>query len=107
MSVRAFSAGTAAGDRINPVAAEAMAEVGIAMEGMHPKTLTREMADTADIIITMGCGVDAEACPALRYVSEDWGLEDPAGQSIAKVREVRDQICRRVQDLLNRLSSER
>src|SRR5690349_5407534 len=92
LSVRALSAGTIAGERINPIAQEVMAEIGIPMEGQTPKQLTQEMADAADRIITMGCGVDADACPARIYVSEDWGLGDPAGQPIEKVRAIRDQI---------------
>jgi arsenate reductase len=66
------------------------------MEGQEPKQLTQEMADSANRIITMGCGVDATSCPARIHLSEDWGLDDPAGQSIEKVRAIRDQIKERV-----------
>src|SRR5579871_915624 len=100
LPVRALSAGTAAGERINPVAQAVMAEIGIPLDGQSPKQLTQQMADQADRIITMGCGVDAEACPARIFVSEDWGLEDPAGQPIVKVRQIRDQIRERVEGLL-------
>ena len=100
LPVRAQSAGTIAGERINPIAEEAMAEIGVPMTGQAPKQLTQEMADSADRIITMGCGVDADACPARIHVTDDWGLEDPAGQPIEKVREIREQIRGRVEALL-------
>jgi arsenate reductase len=70
------------------------------MEGQLPQQLTQEMADAADRVITMGCGVDADACPARIHLSEDWGLDDPAGQPIEKVREIRDQIRVRVEEML-------
>ena len=98
--IRGLSAGTEAGERVNPLATQAMAELGISLEGQTPKQLTQEMADTADRIITMGCGVDATSCPARIHLSEDWGLDDPAGQSIEKVREIRDQIRTRVEELI-------
>ncbi|HWA81863.1 MAG TPA: hypothetical protein VG820_00405, partial [Fimbriimonadaceae bacterium] len=79
---------------------EVMAEDGVAMDGHLPKLLTQEMADRADKIISMGCGVDAEACPARFMLTEDWGLDDPAGQPIQKVREIRDQIKAHVEELL-------
>ena len=101
LSIRAESAGTVAGERINPIAAEVMAEVGISMEGHRPKPLTQAMADKAERIITMGCGVDASVCPARIYISEDWGLDDPAGQPIETVRRIRDEIRARVEALLD------
>ncbi len=101
LDVRAESAGTVAGERINPMAAQAMAEIGIEMSGHRPKQLTQEMADRADRIITMGCGVDADACPARFMVTEDWGLDDPAGQPIEAVRRIRDEIKTRVDALLD------
>jgi len=100
LPVQGLSAGTEAGARINPFAVEVMREIGVPMEGQSPKQLTQEAADAADRIITMGCGVDAASCPARIHLSEDWGLDDPAGQPIEKVREIRDQIRRRVEDLL-------
>ena len=75
--------------------------------GAAPKQLTQAMADTAERTITMGCGVDSEACPARFMVTEDWGLDDPAGQPIEKVREIRDQIRIRVQALLDELENKR
>ena len=65
---------------MNPMAVEAMGELGISMEGQAPKQLTQELADSATRIITMGCGVDATSCPARIHLSEDWGLDDPAGK---------------------------
>jgi arsenate reductase len=82
---------------------EAMAEIGIDMSAAQPKQLSQEMVDEAARIITMGCGVDAEACPARFLVTEDWGLDDPAGQPIEVVRRVRDEIARRVAALLDEI----
>ena len=104
--VRGVSAGTVAGERVNPMAEEAMREVGISMAGQKPKQLTQEMADAADRVITMGCGVVAEACPAKFILSDDWGLDDPAGRPIETVREIRDRIKRQVEKLLAELDAE-
>jgi arsenate reductase len=101
LPVRGLSAGTMAGERINPVARQVMEELGISMDGQAPKQLTQEMADAADRIVTMGCGVDAEACPARIHLSEDWGLDDPAGQPVERVRQIRDEIRRRVHEMLD------
>ena len=106
LNVRGLSAGTIAGEKINPVAKQVMEEIGVPMDGQSPKQLTQEMADGADRIITMGCGVDADACPARIHVTEDWGLDDPSGQPIEKVRMIRDQIKERVRTLLTDLDSE-
>lgn len=103
IGVRAISAGTLGAGTLNPLAVEAMQEVGISMKGHVPKALTQQMADAADLVVSMGCGVDAEACPAKFLVAEDWGLDDPAGQPIEKVRVIRDQIRVRVADLLSRI----
>lgn len=96
----AESAGTAVGNALNPAAVEVLREIGISMEGQAPKLLTPEMVARADRILSMGCGVDAEACPTRFVVTEDWGLDDPAGQPIEVVRAIRDEIARRVDDLL-------
>ena len=104
IEARAASAGTLGGGNLNPNAVRAIEELGISMEGQCPKQLTQEMASTADRIVSMGCGVDADACPARFIVTEDWGLDDPAGQPIARVREIRDQIVKRVSELLKELS---
>ena len=100
-AVRAVSAGTVGGKALNPMAVEAMDELGISMAGQSPKIMTDEMVKEADTIISMGCGVDADACPARFFLTEDWGLDDPAGQPIEKVREIRDQIRMKVERLLN------
>lgn len=100
MAVRGVSAGTVAGDVINPTAIAVMDEIGISMAGQTPKQLTQLLADSADRIITMGCGVEAEACPARIHFSDDWGLDDPKGQPIEKVRAIRDQIKAKVEMLL-------
>ena len=92
------SAGSMPGDQINPMAVEAMAEVGIDIASEQPKVLTDQAVQDSDVVITMGCG---DACPfysGKRY--EDWELEDPAGKDIETVRKVRDEIERRVKELL-------
>jgi arsenate reductase (thioredoxin) len=107
LPIRGQSAGTEAGERINPQAEQAMAELGISLAGQRPKQLTQAMADAADRIITMGCGVDATSCPARIHLTEDWGLDDPAGQPLEKVREVRDQIKERVEAMLSEMGERR
>ena len=104
VGVRAESAGTIAGERINPVAVSVMAEIGISIDDHKPKQITQDMVKRAEKVITMGCGVDAAACPARFLVTEDWGLDDPAGQPIEKVREIRDLIKARVEDMLTDMS---
>lgn len=104
LDVRAASAGTLGGGTINPIAAEAMREAGVPLDGHYPKALTQAMASEADRIVSMGCGVDAAACPAKLLVTEDWGLDDPAGQPIEKVREIRDQIREKVSLMLDTLT---
>ncbi|MCB8932956.1 MAG: arsenate reductase ArsC [Chthonomonadaceae bacterium] len=100
VDARAESAGTMGGGEINPVVAEAMAEVGVPLTGHFPKQLTQEMVDRADRVVSMGCGVDAEACPAKFLVTEDWGLDDPKGLDLETVRPIRDAIRKRVANLL-------
>jgi len=92
------SAGSMPGDQINPVAVEAMAEVGIDIASNQPKVLTDQAVQDSDVVITMGCGDACPFYPGKRY--EDWELEDPAGKSIETVREVRDEIEGRVKELL-------
>ena len=101
LPVRALSAGTVGGKGLNPMAVKAMDELGISMDGQVPKLMTQQMVDEADRIISMGCGVDSEACPARFILTEDWGLDDPAGQPIEKVRVIRDQIKVHVEALLS------
>ena len=100
----AESAGTLPTERVNPVVTEAMLEVGIDISASSPKVITQEMADEADFIFTMGCAID-EACPATFLPAEDWGLDDPAGQPIETVRQIRDQIRMKVTELLEREGS--
>jgi len=102
VEANAESAGTMGGKDLNPAAVHAVEELGISMDGHFPKVLTQEMVDRADVIISMGCGVDAEACPAKFMLTEDWGLDDPAGQTIEVVRRIRDQVRERVVELLER-----
>ena len=98
---QAYSAGTQPGDRVNPVVAEAMKEVGLDIGASRPKALTVEMIEKADRMITMGCGDDAGAmCPASFIETEDWALEDPHGKPIETVRRIRDDIRARVNRLL-------
>ena len=96
--VEVLSAGSAPKDSINPVAVEAMAEVGIDIANNTPKVLTDEAVQESDAVITMGCGDVCPFYPGKRY--EDWVLEDPAGQGIEPVRIIRDEIKRRVTQLL-------
>lgn len=100
LDVTAESAGTVGGKELNAAAVQAMEEAGISMKDHRPKLLTHEMVSRADKIISMGCGVDAEACPAKFILTEDWGLDDPAGQTVERVREIRDQIREKVEALL-------
>lgn len=104
LDVVAASAGTVGGKSLNPMAVEALAELGISMDGHAPKLLTQEMVDDARVI-SMGCGVDAEACPAKFILAEDWELEDPAGQGLDAVRVIRDQIRERVEKLLSEVEA--
>jgi protein-tyrosine-phosphatase len=101
--IRALSAGTVGGKSINLLAVQAMEEIGISMKDQKPKLLTAEMIDEAGRVISMGCGVEADACPAGKYLLEDWALDDPSGLSIERVREIRDQIQVRVKALVEEL----
>lgn len=105
LDVRAVSAGTMGG-QLNPVAVEAMEEIGVPMAGQVSKILTPEMVEDAHLLITMGCGVDATSCPARFLATEDWNLEDPAGRPIEFMRRIRDDISVRVRDLLDRVSAQ-
>ena len=99
--VEVLSAGSAPKDSINPIAVEAMAEVGIDIANNTPKVLTTEAVQESDAVITMGCGDVCPFYPGKRY--EDWVLEDPAGQGIEPVRVIRDEIKKRVEQLLSEL----
>ena len=95
------SAGSEPADKINPVAVQAMAEEGIDIAGEQPKILTTEAVKASDVVITMGCGDTCPLYPGKRY--EDWVLDDPAGQGIEVVRPIRNEIRRRVEQLIDEL----
>ena len=100
--VTVLSAGSEPAEHVNPVAVEAMAEEGIDIGAAQPAVLTAESVQESDVVITMGCGDACPYYPGKRY--EDWDLDDPAGQGIDKVREIRDEIRIRVEALLRDLA---
>jgi protein-tyrosine-phosphatase len=103
----ALSAGTQPGGSVNPVVVEAMREVGIDISNNKPKMLTMEMVEHADKMITMGCGADAGGlCPAGFIETDDWALADPRGKSLEQVRIIREEIRKRVSNLLLDMTSE-
>ena len=102
--VEVLSAGSAPKDSINPIAVQAMQEVGIDISNNVPKVLTPEAVQESDAVITMGCGDACPFYPGKRY--EDWVLDDPAGQGIESVRVIRDEIKKRVEQLLSELLSQ-
>ena len=95
------SAGSQPGERIHPEVAEAMNEIGIDLSGESPKPLSDAKVQGADVVVTMGCGDACPVYPGKRYL--DWELTDPAGKSIDEVREIRNEIERRVGVLLDEL----
>ena len=99
----ARSAGTTPADRVHPEVVEAMAELEIDLGGRKPHKLSREDAEWADVVVTMGCGDECPYIPGKRYL--DWDLEDPKGQSLEAVRQTRDEIERRVRDLVAELDA--
>jgi len=100
-AVEVRSAGSAPAASVNPVAVEAMAEVGVDIAGEQPKVLTTDAVQASDVVVTMGCGDACPIFPGKRY--EDWALDDPAGQGIDAVRPIRDAIRGRVLTLLDEL----
>lgn len=96
---RAISAGTDPGPRVHPEVVAAMNEVGVDLSGAATSKLTTELAQRAQWLITMGCGDQCPVVPGLKR--DDWPLEDPKGQPVARVREIRDEIRRRVETLLD------
>jgi arsenate reductase len=101
VQIEVRSAGSEPAERINPVAVQAMAEVGIDITAEQPKLLSYQAVHGSDVVITMGCGDTCPIFPGKRY--EDWQLEDPAGKDITMVRRVRDEIRHRVQALVDEL----
>ncbi|MFZ0384941.1 MAG: arsenate reductase ArsC [Solirubrobacteraceae bacterium] len=97
----ALSAGTTPSDHVHPEVLQVMREIGIDLADRTPQLLTRELADEAEIVVTMGCGDQCPYIPGKRYI--DWELDDPHGQPIEQVRGIRDEIDRRVADLINNL----
>jgi arsenate reductase (thioredoxin) len=99
--VRVRSAGTDPAEEINPVVVEVLAELGIDVDDARPKLLTNDAVQTADAVVTMGCGDSCPVYAGKRYL--DWELEDPAGKPVEVVRRIRDEIDRRVETLLAEL----
>jgi arsenate reductase len=99
--IEILSAGSTPADSINPVAIQAMWEKGIDISGEQPKILTDETVQSADVVITMGCGDTCKFYPGKRY--EDWVLDDPAGQGVEFVRPIRDAIRIQVEELITEL----
>ena len=97
----AWSGGSEPGNEVNPAAVAAMAECGIDISHEYPKPWTDEIVRAADVIVTMGCGDACPVFPGLRY--EEWKLDDPAGRGVDDVRPIRDEIERRVRELLTGL----
>jgi protein-tyrosine-phosphatase len=98
----AMSAGTTPAEHVHPEVVEAMRELGIDLSGRRPQLLTRELAERADAVVTMGCGDQCPYIPGKRYL--DWDLPDPKGRPIEEVRATRDEIGRRVGVLVDELS---
>ncbi len=95
----AYSGGSEPASQVNPVAVAAMAEKGIDIAGEQPKRWTEAMLESADVVVTMGCGETCPYIPGTRYV--DWPLPDPAGQPLEVVRPIRDEIEARVRALVD------
>jgi len=99
--VEVYSGGSEPGTSLNPMAVQAMAEVGIDITSEYPKMWTDEVVRAVDVVVSMGCGDTCPFYPGKRY--EDWDLTDPAGQPIEVVRNVRDEIERRIRGLMEEL----
>jgi len=103
--VHVRSAGSTPADEINPAVVLAMQELGLDLSKEFPKPLTDEYVREADVVVTMGCGDACPVYPGKRYL--DWDLPDPAGKSLEDVRQIRDEIDRRVRKLLGELVPDR
>jgi protein-tyrosine-phosphatase len=97
----ARSAGTTPAERIHPEVLEVMRELDMDLSDITPRRLTLDLAEWADVLVTMGCGDQCPFVPGVRYI--DWDLPDPAGRPIVEVRATRDEIARRVQNLVSEL----
>ena len=98
---RALSAGTTPAERVHPEVVEVMRELSIDLSANTPQKLTRELAEQADVVVTMGCGDECPYIPGKRYL--DWELEDPRGRPLDEVRATRDEIAHRVEALAKEL----
>ena len=101
----AASAGTTPADRVHPEVVEVMRELGIDLTDRRPQLLTRELAQHADVVVTMGCGDQCPFIPGKRYL--DWELDDPKGRPVEEVRATREEIAGRVEELLADLDAPR
>jgi protein-tyrosine-phosphatase len=99
----AGSAGTTPAEQLHPEVVEVMGEIGIDLGDRIPRRLTDELAEAADVVVTMGCGDACPYIPGKRYL--DWDLEDPKGLPIERVREIRDDIARRIEQLIAELDA--
>jgi arsenate reductase len=99
--IAVHSAGSAPADEIHPAVVEAMHEIGVDLSGASPKVLTDDAVKRVDVVVTMGCGDACPVYPGKRY--EDWTVDDPAGQDLATVRRIRDEIDARVRALVAEL----
>ncbi len=102
---RASSAGTNPAYEVDPLAVKVMDEVGISMAGRKPKVLTPEIADDFDVIVTMGCGSARALCPNFPGKTIEWSIEDPKGKGLEKYREVREEIRKKVEELIKSFES--
>jgi protein-tyrosine-phosphatase len=100
---RSLSAGTSPAERVHPEVVEVMSELGLDVSDRTPRLLTRELAEQADVVVTMGCGDECPYIPGKRYL--DWDLDDPKGRPVEEVRATRDDIAQRVQTLIAELDS--
>jgi arsenate reductase len=98
LKARAISAGTNPGERVHPEVVEAMREVGVDLSGGKPQKLTTELAEGASWLVTMGCGDECPYVPGL--MRDDWPLPDPKGQPVERVREIREEIRRRIRSFV-------
>lgn len=101
---QALSAGTRPAEHVHPEVVEVMRELGIDLASKTPQLLTRELAEQADVVVTMGCGDECPFIPGKRYI--DWELPDPSGQSIDTVRTTRDEINARIAALLHEIDAD-
>jgi arsenate reductase len=101
---QALSAGTTPADHVHPEVVQVMRELGMDLSGRVPRRLTHELAEQADVVVTMGCGDECPYIPGKRYI--DWDLPDPAGRPLDEVRAIRDDIVRRVGELVAELDQD-